>query len=74
METAFGDIVIRLTEAALTADQLSADAITVLCAEAARTIQDLRDEIEELRTARSDVAAADHGRRSANPQDGADCR
>jgi len=52
MGTAFRDIVLRLTEASLTADQVTPEEAAALFAEAARTIEDLRDRHCEERALR----------------------
>jgi hypothetical protein len=52
MTTAFHDLVLRLTEAALVADSMTPEEIAALLVEARQTIEDLRDEVAELREPR----------------------
>ncbi|MBZ9936937.1 hypothetical protein LB518_11575 [Mesorhizobium sp. BR1-1-16] len=55
MGSAFRDIELQLTEAALVAEQMTPDEISVLFADAARAIKELRTEVEDLRSQRGRV-------------------
>jgi hypothetical protein len=55
MATAFRDILLRLTEAALVADSMTADEIADLFVEARHVIKKLRDEVNQLRGPREEV-------------------
>jgi hypothetical protein len=57
MGTAFRDIVLRLTEASIIVDQMSVKETAELLAEAARTIDDLRGELERAASPPSEGAA-----------------
>ncbi len=61
MATAFRDILLRLTEAALVADTMTSEEIAALLVEARQAIEDLRDEVDELREPREDVSEAEFG-------------
>jgi hypothetical protein len=61
MATAFRDIVLRLTEAALVADTMTPEDIAALLVEARQAIEDLRDEVDELREPRENETEAQFG-------------
>lgn len=67
MGTAFRDLELRLTEAALAAELMPPEEVARLFAEAATVIQDLRSEIEELRSIEHRMAEHLEGPPTARP-------
>jgi hypothetical protein len=61
MATAFRDIILRLTEAALVADTMTPEEIAALLLEARQAIEELREEVGELRGPRDGINEAVSG-------------